>query len=426
MWNADDVLFEDQNTGFLANISLSKAQNLLLVGHKKYIREEISKTFKEISTVLKNDMIAEWNFKSESVSNLFSSLDDSELETICKLINQLNSEQKSELLSIEPRFMTQGSFHYRTLNKPAHTPPQQMDIDDGVYIPIEIIEDSPRLGHSILLLIVETALKRAGNVRGWTFESKKNCARLIIDQNTHIDVPMYAVPKDKFIEKETIRKSRTSLLVANESYSSDSSFNIYLDSDCVYLAVKGKECWQKSDPAIICQWFEQAIKEHGEQLRRVCRYLKAWRDNVFVKDGPSSIALMACAVSVFDNNVSEFKQSQDTKPLLECAKNLFTMLDAGIKSPDPTDTDKLFPRDNMEESYIEEVLNAAKDFEFKMKNIFEKNSTFYEAKELITELFGERLIVTRDNFIPYAKEVVLNTEPDIQEVPELARNMKSG
>src|SRR4051794_30342060 len=42
--------------------------------------------------------------------------------------------------AIVPRFFTQGSDAYKTLNRPAWMPPQQMDLDDGVYLPMTFVK----------------------------------------------------------------------------------------------------------------------------------------------------------------------------------------------------------------------------------------------------------------------------------------------
>jgi hypothetical protein len=56
------------------------------------------------------------------------------------------------------------------------------------------------------------------------------------------------------------------------------------------------EGWKPSDPRKLEEWFRAAVRQHGEQLRRVCRYLKNWRDNRWEGCRLSSIALMACTV----------------------------------------------------------------------------------------------------------------------------------
>jgi hypothetical protein len=50
---------------------------------------------------------------------------------------------KAELgVTVQPKFFMQGSYAYRTINNPAWTPPQQMDLDDGTYLPIRSFKES--------------------------------------------------------------------------------------------------------------------------------------------------------------------------------------------------------------------------------------------------------------------------------------------
>ena len=44
--------------------------------------------------------------------------------------------------SLRPKFKMQGSFAYRTLNEPAHTPPQEIDLDDGIFVPVSFLNDT--------------------------------------------------------------------------------------------------------------------------------------------------------------------------------------------------------------------------------------------------------------------------------------------
>src|SRR5687768_11716130 len=45
--------------------------------------------------------------------------------------------------AVQPRFFTQGSWAYKTLNAPAQTP-QQADIDDGAYLPLSSMTATKR------------------------------------------------------------------------------------------------------------------------------------------------------------------------------------------------------------------------------------------------------------------------------------------
>ncbi|NOK24084.1 hypothetical protein HMI50_44715, partial [Corallococcus carmarthensis] len=44
--------------------------------------------------------------------------------------------------AVTPRFRTQGSWSYQTCVQPAWHPPQEMDWDFGVYLPVSLWEES--------------------------------------------------------------------------------------------------------------------------------------------------------------------------------------------------------------------------------------------------------------------------------------------
>jgi len=45
-----------------------------------------------------------------------------------------------------------------------------------------------------------------------------------------------------------------------------------------YLAECGAKGWHPSDPIALVEWFSSAVSNHGEQLRRLVRYVKAWAE----------------------------------------------------------------------------------------------------------------------------------------------------
>ncbi len=155
-------------------------------------------------------------------------------------------------------------------------------------------ESEPKIGHQLLTLLVDASLMSLveENV-GWEFDSKRTCARIKIPQErTHIDVPMYAIPKEQFLEKEAaVLKAFNSRgmyeSVGTEAYgfiqdSADDLEYEKLDSENVNLALRdgefGSPKWMNSDPKVVEDWFEGECRRIGKHLRKVCRYMKAWRD----------------------------------------------------------------------------------------------------------------------------------------------------
>ena len=107
---------------------------------------------------------------------------------------------------------------------------------------------------------------------------------------------------------------------------------VELPEDHIMLAHRD-EGWKKSDPRKLEEWFRSALKDHGEQLRRVCRYLKGWRDHQWKESKLASIALMSATVTAFTNATRKPAENRDDKALLMVAEGLQSVLENGIPNP---------------------------------------------------------------------------------------------
>lgn len=115
---------------------------------------------------------------------------------------------------VRPRFFTQGSFAYKTLNHPAFPPGQQKDLDDGCYLPLSFVRgEKPSAAAAYFFAFVETALGELADEEGWTLvKDKPTCVRLVISRDGHVDVPLYAIPDGDFrhlVEARNMEKSAT-------------------------------------------------------------------------------------------------------------------------------------------------------------------------------------------------------------------------
>ncbi|MEP4603239.1 MAG: cyclic GMP-AMP synthase DncV-like nucleotidyltransferase [Saccharospirillum sp.] len=121
-----DKLLESGNKSLLDNITPGKEVEQSLKERRKEIREVIRQAFREVASVLDQD-------------NRGWSVDDSLIPTdVAERIRTLDASGKAELKKLKPKFKTQGSFVYQTMNLPCHDK-QQLDLDDGVYLPIEVM-----------------------------------------------------------------------------------------------------------------------------------------------------------------------------------------------------------------------------------------------------------------------------------------------
>lgn len=233
----------------------------------------------------------------------------------------------------DPRFFTQGSWAYKTLNAPAHLPPQQSDVDDGAYLPVSFLKESrrPSVASEIFFRAAEAALAelvRAKASQGWRLiTDKPTCVRIEVSASAHIDIPLYSIPDDEYL---TLQKaaSQYGFESLNEAVSARNADNwTTLPTDSVLLAHRD-ENWIKSDPRPVKEWFTAQVEEKGEQLRRVVRYLKAYRDWNWNSGGPASILLMAAAAPIFIK-----ADRRDDMALWEVCKQLPGRLRLGVNNP---------------------------------------------------------------------------------------------
>ena len=185
-----------------------------------------------------------------------------------------------------------------------HVPPQQVDLDDGVFLPTSFVnEERPIIAAKAYFKAVEEALEPLCKRKGWWLnpEKKSSCVRIGIGTKIHIDLPLYAIPDKDFEQVERMAKAHGMRTMAmDESILLEEEYKSIPD-DHIMLAER-EGTWRKSEPRALERWFLAAVDRHGEALRHVSRYLKAWRDFQWKepKAGIPSITLMAIAVDAFD------------------------------------------------------------------------------------------------------------------------------
>lgn len=387
--------FSNDVQGLIGHLVLKKDQNDLLKNLRKKIRQRTKLVFdeaKELVRVRNGQSTSLTMLKSQVAANTsMRYLSPRGQEELALLIFQMDQTARNAFMKLTPRFWTQGSFQYNTLNKPYSMPPQEMDIDDGTYLPMDIFEGRPVIGHRLLMLLVDTSLKSLERENsGWIFEAKPTCARIRIPHlNTHVDVPMYAIPEDKFMEKQLAMEA-AALDSANlsKSLSVNAAPSIGLDSDCVNLAIRDGDKWIKSDPKIVEDWFNDCCERIGDHLRMVCRFMKAWRDAQWAERGPSSILLMAATVKILDRVPHD---RQDFGSIMKIvSQNIESEFLGGVLSPDHTDEKLLFPSVDFHgerERGIMEKLSEFKDIILKAEYASDKS----DALRMLNSVFGERV-----------------------------------
>lgn len=286
--------------------------------------------------------------------------------------------------TVQPRFFTQGSWTYKTLNAPAH-PTQQADIDDGAYLPMSFMKltSKPSVASKVFFAAAETALMPLVRARGWhLIKDKPTCIRIEISKFAHIDVPLYAIPDDQF---EQLRKAA---MAAHGFYTLDEAVKkaerdawTALPRDHVLLAHR-EDDWVKSDPRPVKDWFLGEVERHGEQFRRTIRYLKCFRDWQWLNGGPSSILLMATAAPLF-----EPRERRDDLALLDMLEGVPDVLRDGVWCP--TDQNESLT-DRLGKQGLEDTIKRLRQLENNLRGAIHASNPA-QACEWLRQQFGPRI-----------------------------------
>jgi hypothetical protein len=191
---------------------------------------------------------------------------------------------REEEKAYTPKFHGQGSFMMNTIIEPLDG---EFDIDDGIYLQVD---SEPSESITTLHRWIYNAVK--GHTKETPID-KNPCVRLIYAGQYHIDLPLYYIK----------------------------------EFGSPYLAHKTKG-WIESDPRKFINWFNQKADSHG-QLKRLVRYLKAWKD---YRKGELPCGLVFCILAaqyaVFDD--------RDDIALCKTLKNIHSALHQNFACYRPT------------------------------------------------------------------------------------------
>lgn len=200
-----------------------------------------------------------------------------------------------------PKFRIQGSFAYFTANDCQNPPRQQIDQDDGVFLPLSFVmvggRQRPTIASAGYFALVEKALAPLCADRGWILnpKQKNSCVRVQLNDRLHIDLPLYAV-RDNAFETLVETAATTTLeksLLRDSRELDDRIYRELLGAELI-LAHR-KDGWIQSDPRVLETWFKNAIDLYSDVIRDLSRAFKGLRDAKF-DDGLSSICIMALVV----------------------------------------------------------------------------------------------------------------------------------
>lgn len=231
---------------------------------------------------------------------------------------------------VMPKFFTQGSIAYDLLVDPCQKPPQQLDLDDGLYVQVDYLANGqPALVAQALFAMVEAALRPLCLAKGWTLNtSKDTCVRVQISRDSHVDIPIYSAPRELTESMDfaaaQFRDGRIAKR-AGQTY-------VKLPSDKIMLAQRDGT-WQQSDPMKLQEWVEGCVARYGEDFRRACRYLKGWRDNEWGSCCLSSITIMAAVERALEQLNGTHRNLEDDRLVYEVAQRFPSILQGELHNP---------------------------------------------------------------------------------------------
>ena len=253
----------------------------------------------------------------------------------------------------KPQYCTQGSYAMQTAIMPLED--DEFDLDNGVYLKGYSTEQdewpTPQTVH--------TWVKDAVNGHTSNLPLDKNtCVRVVYEDKYHIDLPIY---------------------IMGENSKGDS---------IAYLAHKSKG-WIESDPKAFTSWFQGYVNDSGQQIRRIVKYLKAWKDYMSIDIKGMAITILVC------NNYS-VNEKRDDLSLLDTVTNIIDSLEDSFhcyKPVTPTDED-LFA--NVSETSKNAILNGLNRLKKKLDIAINEKSNEKDATDILQKVFGDRFPIGED------------------------------
>lgn len=207
-----------------------------------------------------------------------------------KIMNYFKNDLKQKV----PEYKMQGSYPMGTIVNPLDG---EYDIDIGVHL--------QNLDYD------KKKWPTTNTVHNWTYKAvekhtkekptdKRTCVRVNYSGNYHADLPIYS-----------------------------------LHDDQPHLAEKGDAGWHPSDPKAFVDWFKGKVKDRGEQVRRLVKYLKAWADYKS-KSGnlPSGFVLTILIVEEYE------KAERDDSSFSATVKNINNRIKKSEKILNPVDNNE--------------------------------------------------------------------------------------
>lgn len=270
-----------------------------------------------------------------------------------KIEKYFKEEKKNQL---QPIFIPQGSFNMGTVVNPIPKYDDdgnkilKYDLDDGVYFVEKEDEDNRQTidtWHNWVFNAVEDHTDTPP-IR------KTTCVRVVFSDGHHIDLPIY-----------------------------------YDENGEIELAHKSKG-WLESNPDEFSEWFE---KKENLQLKRIVRYLKAWKNYRETKNTnlkfPSGFALTILATNNYvEDDFDDVSFRETIKAIQSKLQSKFECLRPTTPKNEDLFEDYSETRENDFMNAIDKLINAC--------NKANEEDNFKKASEHLQKHFGDRFPTGKD------------------------------
>lgn len=204
-----------------------------------------------------------------------------------------------------------------------------------------------------------------------------------------------------------LRKQRVAKSVALDSAIDEIEWE-ELPSNCVLFATRDRG-WLAKDPRPIRDWVVDEIEQKGVQLRRIIRYMKAWRDFQDWEDGndPKSILLMVAVANEF-----QAIHGRDDLALISVVRGMASSLAGSLVAPwDENEdlADRLDDSPQLRALVISRLIGFARSIDHALNH----SITAEEACRQIQQHLGDRFPVD-------VKAVLMDSKESAQPVRAIA------
>ena len=112
--------YSDSTDGLISKLKLADDQTKMLKGLRARVRTRTKDVFEEAKELAKASIktLSLESLTAQFANTRLKHLDKKAQTEAAQLIKNMDEETRNALLSLTPRFWTQGSFQYNTLNLP--------------------------------------------------------------------------------------------------------------------------------------------------------------------------------------------------------------------------------------------------------------------------------------------------------------------